>query len=1521
MSVDGLPFQNNYLLTNFNLLSQCCCESFIYWEAVPCESYQLPSDVCNDWDSCVYDERRFVNTRTICNGTGVYVCECQRLKFNDWTSLVTSGTNVARWCLNSNYNLASGTFSDTAFTTSVRYTGDGTIYNNTFNYSDYTIIQGLADAVNAYNPGGHGPPFTLFLDKVNVSGIVDTFANSGYTNNTALTCVNLTSKLAGIYLSWDEFTTDFIELNTSVPLFASGIKSKLRNITGLSNIDVTGLLDSPQAYFHIIFKEDQCGIEQPNLLLQYRLFGSSSPPNDPLLTYGDYTAGFGLDGSNYTDINDISVPCPYENDDYVSPSGHEGYAVYTSGIQCCPQRGTHLGPSQNICDHQTYGSDFEFLENTVYMDDGGIFRNTCYKLSPFYFIFGKEGRFDDDPIYNGSVFIRSDCNYSSSGDCDDYVPCTCTPELFIPAFNQSVPWGPFGSYYSGIEVDKHTAYDLLLAGSISAGQNYMADNAQSGWHYSPSGIIRSKGNWTSTTGIELEFYFYKFVPFFVGTGNPSFNDHVLGKIDATTVSSGLTISSGNTGSGNTRLLFNCSGKTVMNFINAVNAVKTVSVTGQSCNVFAFCPAANSDILSLSASKINNLSTELFDVWQERATNDPTYRISDPNYDLLGYSASSIWPNPKTYDNMSITSNINPTLPNGFNTNSVTRSIQMPPPCRRTNNYAYQGSGNYDFIYRHNCRPFWTSMVGCRETLLNVTKNTSTTGFDPAIDSLTIAVSGRIVTIIASSGATQVVTTGINTNFGGSGYKQWNLGAWINSLSFPKTYSSGTFYPPLLATTGDITYDVYIDDGTWWDGTLPKPPGTGSRTPNNWGYIEPLSNLSSTELMTQSSSAEIQAWIRNRCISDDYDICGEGEPPRCIPPNSPVVDPPIRVNCTSDSEEEGNWLSTYGCNSTNCKEEWFIQAQRCSCSTYAVCNTENDAPIFADHPVNRETNYTCEVLSQPTLYICEQNIHSDCDIPFLIKVPYQYICVSGSSNCYFGNCWQMPNGSPCFIPECRPNGTGLPSSIQLGYSVPNLGCMAGITDYCSMNNGYNGWCQYIDPSSPILIRKRDIPRSWPPTAYVMEKTDSPFCTTYVNPFDLPADDPPCEFGKYDSIGSLWPWVPYEYIAGCDSDHPGWPCFMENLSSNPLFAYIRPVIKAESASGICGYALDGLITIDCNTRCCYCGYGCDFDGIHSICRFTENINRTYESISPLSCCWIHPSGATGAGVCQWGLGCACASDPLPATFPPQYACLDGTTTVTQEVDFTRYLSESLIAGFTLDDFDVCQPVYTGPECCWGPSGVSDTLTINEGCGGSCWWNCCGTVPDRGCGGYGSECEVNDIINLGCFDNPLSYTYEYVTSSGLTAARYDCPGPCPGIGCGSLALVFSETFTYQISSNSIDDCGLGSITFHKDDVTYYQGTNTHAVCSTGVGGLTLGIKFGGGGADYSCGCGSWAGDYIYQGTATTTLDGTYSKSLNSCTDCNYDSINAQSYNYIINYHMPWLCGYPNSDYTSVTGSLYGV
>lgn len=1519
---DTIAIFNDLVVINQGLISRCCCNvtsGFVYWEAVPCDAYTTVGEYCETINQCSFENRKYVNAQVVCAGDSIRVCECQRLIIPNYSSLTTSETltetDGATLELTSDFSNGSGIFSQTSLQLIAKHTATNIVYDQIFQFTDYTYLHQLQTAVNNYSPNGQ--PFNLTLVKVSASGVPNSFVDATY--STALPdTLDIEVGASAFKLTWNGQTTNFVNTVSNQSIVALNLQNQLNALTGL---EVQVLPDEFYAFntdglFYITFIGESCGIAHNRLQVSHRFVGASTTPLDPYVQIGEYANGEGW-GSHTPDQYSIagsgSYGCPIDdfNSSYPVPETNNGDVT----TYCCPQRGFTMGPLQNLPGTTQYGQEFENLENTVYITDG------CYKLPPYFFLYGKTGRIYDHPTQERTMFVLPHCNYGNN-ECDNDVPCNCVPELFTTSFNKDVPWGPFGSYYSGVETTQHPAHPDL--GLDLGSSNLMSFESRSGYLYAPSGTMFTNGSWTATTGINIRFRFHRAVPFYIGTEDATFDDRIIGIIDVSTLSTALTVASGNGGVGDTILTYDPSGRSVNDFINDINDIEIESTGNGNCKLFAFCGAASAAVLSnIPAHKINNLSTELFDVWDQYGGTESFYMISNPADDSYGYSASTIFAAPKKYPDMFMENGV---AANDYNSQIVTRSAYTPPPCRRTHNLPKATS--FDALAagdRYAPRPFWTSLQGCEETILNIAKYTGG-GFDPLARSMTVEMSGRVLYITVASGSTILASSGISSIRTGSGYTHTQYAQDINDATLSWFGVPGSSYRPLIATSGNINdYHVYVDDATWWDGTNPTAYGVGSMTPHNYGYVEPLFDTTPIDLFA-GGSVPLTTWVRRRCNWTNDGGFTENDlflnP--CVPPDAGRFEPAIDLECEADTVISGSWLVAYGCNSSVCKTEYYVKAKRCGCTTMYTCGGDGSPPVAINHPFNQATATTCETFTTPTLYICASNIHPMCDIPFLIKVPLQFVCELDedgnitNEDCAFGlGCQGMDNLESS---QCPPYDDIPRDNRRVGYYLPEWGAVHGDYLYNWMNQGYAGWCQYIDPSDMEIVAKENIPRTYPPTSLVMERSTRPFCTTYINALDLGDGD-----GKYDSLRPLWPLVPPDYIVPITGTNPGWPCFLNHLGTNPLFAYVRPMVEDLNGEDICESGTCGRADIDCNTRCCGCGFICSDGGdpctdageIGPVrnCSRTETVEYTsYVTDQPYSCCIDfgepQPCNIGGYGCSPAGLWTA---------------CFDGIYNFTSNVTFERTIAQQHRAGFTLAD-GLCYEVLGGLSCCWGPGGTREDTHTYGGCGNGAYYPCCDENPTWGCGAdYGNcvtvvetvlPCDCPGELPETCQFGVLYYTPELTPGSNTTLTI--CPDCSPNDA--------AEVTTTNAYSNTLNDCEAGQVSSQQDIIHVYTGNNTISGCGYAPGSLPLGLRLGGGSIPFDGSCASWivdtGFDWLWRGTWSGGYSGTVVIGDTTCNACNFNnSTTPKDYQYISNFELGWGCGLPGFTSVSASGDNYGM
>jgi hypothetical protein len=399
--------QDKLLICNDKLAISCCGGEVqdIYWAAIPCGVETDYRTTCDEVDQCQYINRYFVSYKSLCQDDRLFVCECQRLYFKDYDTMENGPKS-------------------NAFV--ISYTGP-----------NYGIINITSDAITLTENAGSGPVHTTGLTNTldNLADYIDSFSNWEATNNIAsktpsyilspvttnvnsFTFKNIAAAESSFSLSYNGTSTNLIDFDSNPTTLASNIQTALENDLGLFGVEVqynSNLTNGDvNKYFEIYFGGGLCGLSHSGILLnQYKIISNNtfnSIYNSISGQYANYNLYNGqfpeywYDGY-FSNLNDsynargsgslfaeLSNSCPYEQD------GDGDVALFNSDVACCPQKGTVLGKLQNITsDYNTYLYDnsekrFSNLETTV------TIQGQCYKVSPFFFLFDRTGRFNNDPI-------------------------------------------------------------------------------------------------------------------------------------------------------------------------------------------------------------------------------------------------------------------------------------------------------------------------------------------------------------------------------------------------------------------------------------------------------------------------------------------------------------------------------------------------------------------------------------------------------------------------------------------------------------------------------------------------------------------------------------------------------------------------------------------------------------------------------------------------------------------------------------------------------------------------------------------------------------------------------------------------------------------------------------------------------------------------------------------------------------------------------------------------------------------
>lgn len=1386
---------NHLLLASNSVLTECCCGDDVFWEAVPCDAFLVPTDYCFNVSGCVFPRRKYVAQSVFCEGNTSRVCECNTFDAYQLQDVIPGGaTNVASIALNVGWSVSSGVIYNDRIELSARNDGNSTRYNFTFPYSTYTTVGLLSDAINN-SQGNSSFPFTYSNNRLPSFDSPEILKPT----NTGFGIISGGTQLASVSsflkFSWNGLETNKVEFPATYDNnnIAIRIQNRLQQLNGLSEISVDwSRFNNDDSlglkHFYFTFNGSLCGSEQSPIVISKIGIVSDNlgfSSNNFKIVTANYEYGWAAQNDNQTNRsrNYIRIPsgtygivCPYEDPSNFSINGEFGFAAYSPDIQCCPQKGTLLGPNQNLPTRSTYGNTqtgseytFPYLENTV------ILNEECHKIDPFFFLFGEEGRFDDNPqkVYY-QTFTRPNCVIPSG--CDQSVPYNCVEQLFYPGFHPNCPWGVFGAYYRNIEIAGHPNVNTILAARIGA-------------DYAPNGTIRTYGTWQETRYIYVDFFLYKRLPFYVGL------EDIDDRVNAGVTGICADLSINGNGTSLINLTFDCSGKTIGDFLDCVNAITTIPDTSGyegSCPVFNFC-AASEEARSVPASKINNLTSELFDVWKEYfgLSSNPQVPapfgisypgLSYPDTDEYLWSGSDIYPAPKNYNDTQLVS------PNKFNNSSVNDPFAQPPPCR------YKPELPKDPIsfnmQSRQTSSFWQAMMGANQSVLTIRRNPG--GLDTELTNLTVLATGRTVGIHGYSGST-IVRSGIfPTNFNGSGYTATDLQSAINGLTWTRL-TGGSSYNPVISSTGQ-PFSIWLDDHSWWDSVSfePREPFAAGavKTPLNWSYHEPLLTLDQTSIVDINTSIDLKSWIRRRCgwYQGTYDAnnLNETQPRFCLPGDAPLFGEGT-INCDGDLQIDGNWLVAYGCLGESCKTEYFIKAERCGCSTIENCGEGGSVEV--------ENTLVTDASLAPTLYICEQNLRRDCTIPFMIKVPLQSICYSGIDACF-------DEIFPFLSQSCQD---------YLQDNVPDyeqsLTCLGGVVPASYMTFDKFGWCQYIDPTTAERVKKSEIPRAYPAVAYVWERSSTPVCETEWRAAEfIDLDQPGCNYTKYAGIK---PWTIYELV----EDNTA--CF----DPGNLFAHIRAAVT-NLEYGTCDRD-----DIDCSLRCCGCyftcqeegGIACQSDGPYKFCTNTTTQAMTDTVENNIDVCVItYINAGDPFPVCSVGGYGPNGGNPFEVS-----SCFGGFYDTTITTNYIR--TNSFLCGCQ-STLGTSTQERTAPamDCsdCNGCSAAGGCNCPAE-CGGGICIACAVQYGSVDCGtilsdfGYDNTCCMSPCLGF----TPFNSSNNCINSSGNsidTACRTDTRNVCgygtitnsrtvvenvdvfAGLGCGQCAVLPpSHTRTRTINS----------------------------------------------------------------------------------------------------------------------------
>jgi len=1407
---DTLKYSNSLLVSKFYLLSECCCDhaTGVFWESVPCPINTDPRNgICSEWEQCQFGQRVFVQYDATCDGV-IRICEAQRLRIGGIATMTdpTVYTDVIYFQFTGVGVTGDVVWDGTNVT--ISSTGLPDIVISLANKTVSDVISEMGSETTTNHPGR----WSISLLNGDFSGV------SSYSIATASlhflngTIEYLDSKTSGLYLEWNG-NIIYVAPSTNVNTFKANLETALQTTIG-AGIDVVRNEYMEGTYFgsfivDIIFADALCGITQPEITTYANVCPGTTTAwtyhdSDPNDSYLNPSAG-----SKEYYIAGTGTWCPYE-DTY-------GYGpAYYNGTQCSPQKGLLMGANQPIlpevtgyCIESCIGNgSLDNLENTY------LHNTDCYSMTKSFFLFGMDGRPKNDYYNDKALHVTSDCNYPDS--CASSVPCNCAVELFIPMWHKNITWGPFGSYYKDIELAPHPAWEepySTTANPYGHGyQSFLSSGypgaPRSGWDYRPYGFIETVGEWTETKEINIYFYAFRPIPFAVGDDEFDDLDQYIA-IDETTISPNLNVSySAGNGCGPIQIGFNCSGKTIGDYVDAINNLRTSGISALSgCTIFEFC-VGSTDARSIPASRIMNTSAEVFESNVGGFNGDA---LGNPYGDSSNLRSGSHIVMPKEYnkyfsnslslaDDLGVVTQYYQPITPGPNAVAST-----PPFCRALTYHVPKDNVDYGVAVRGNSM-WWTTMPLCKTNVVSIGLNPLEPSVDPQFTEAWVKVTtGRL--LLYASGM-HVATTGIDT-VPNSEFTVSDLIAELAGATF--TWASGS-YTPFTGVT-DLPNECWLSDVTSIDaGTYSY--STINPTTYNFSYKEPLLDLVQTNIGT-AAYASLYSNTRRLCY---WGATAENDPwlPPCLPTDATVING-TTLNCEGDNVIAGSWRIAYGCTSPNCLTQWFIPAGRCTAETVQRCTDGNITSY--PHPFNQarpnlndaywaQAGYPDTSVYQPLLYVCEYDFHPDCDIPCMVKVPFAVV----------------HNG------------------VLIGFQNGGEVSMPGKVEFCDVTapiySNNQGWCQYFDPTAQ-KVRLDEIPRDDLPYAFIAGRTAGAFCSTHPWNFDP-------RITKKNTVpsslmvpmGSTYSY--FNFPDGCvDTGDPGYAdaidcsaptyfCFscdgwdkICNLGvvygnfidymNDPttLCALFRPIIQDTTAEDVCAGNSYGCnrIDIDCSTVCAECGFSCDTD---ANCLDSKNNGYYTQSItySKTSNSYTYAVGMNGCEAQVNGSNPACLGyapgvcvSSMPGTCPKPICVNQG------------YLSESFSVSLSYnlspcgcDLVPVCEDhvyAYTS-DCgysltCGDPGCVTFTASPNPSPTPECF-----------------DCNSN----LGCLilDNGTTVT------SGTVSFDEGCVG-LPGWGI-AYDYIFTETSTF--SETTPDPCdGMYTCSYTRSTDQNYVITGGDSEC----------------------------------------------------------------------------------------------
>lgn len=1611
---------SNLLVTQNNLLTLCCCgtpaEVDRYWEAVPCDtSFVARGSTCLEPNVVGYEDRIYVPRTSRCIGSVVNVCECQTLAFTSNTEIPTG--NITNIVTLRQTNVGTYTYNWTS-TSLVLSKQGGNSY--TFNFNNYFNLNQLVSAIadvgdgwslilgnssyGRYSPGFIVPKTATFQVTGSPININFDSRNSG-----------LSLKWNGTEIDYIEWSGDLGDFADDIKLALDiTFGSEVWNVAASSGSPIIGSWTG--YYIDIQFEnEAECGNIRPDMTVAKKGLINAY---DVRMYYGDYENNFPYDLPNWyvpytaetngvdflnhafagdrfpqfmiTSNNANFRPQFSRNLQLASLYHSHGNAfkfcsregvgqsnfnffgnfppVHNYNETCCPQRGGKYGPDQRFSTTSVSGYDhYMNSDHSIFrqpkprstfgnLDSTFIYNNQCYNISPWYYLYNKEGfNVETDSATRKKLYQISDCQFGANGfDCDEAdhnTPNNCYIELFLPQFHPLVPWGPFGAYHSNIITQLHKAYDYP---DSHIAQTYDSGNpllARYGATYRPWGYIKTRGSWLATESIEFRVSVHRPVPYYIG--ETEFDDLDLyatfSNVDP------MFRVTGNNGCGPVGFwVDNPSGYTVGEFVDALNQI-TIDVSGSASGVPVFKFALGSfDARNVNCKEIINVSSELFDEWYRDpdAGANEQFHSNGPIDDDWRFSGADIPIGPLNNASMyghhpenlnyylyniygsdldtSYHANIGiPKVPFHSSTEANAAAdiaefqdgyldayLQLlashdvnsficatPPKCRRKtglpkqvmeyelagyegytndelmNNPKYGGQQGNTYVftdtpemgpYNPQSSDMWfTNIQGSDKTVLKLQE----ANHGKNLSSLTVHVhsSGQIWVnaVVQEQFNNSFTVSGVVKTMPTGEYTLSNAISDLNNLQLTYNFGGPITFNPVTASSG-IWHQVWFDDRTYTDLSNENPSyasGVGLvATDYNYSYREPLRDQGPFSI--KGREVNLKTFVRNRCkytvetaAPDEYKLESnlisnlryyyevEPELPPCLPPTATIVPKNTELDCFGDEIVQGNWLLSYGCTSYVCNTEWFMKAERCGCSSVYDCT----ARVYDPHPVNQAGNSNNNIslygnvftVTQPTLYVCAENFHEECDIKMLIKVPFMIY---------------------------KPSTKEVIDYIDSGY----VGSVDGVTvdlTFCDSPGGYPGdqsdifgWCQWINPQNAVMVMKEQIPANWPPVSYVMPRGYPTFCSVNAWSFDpggvfcsdgcqnssFSGRCPSCS--NYDRMIGLIPWV--------DQNDPDAVVPTETYTA--LFrAAVNPTYNEMCNNGDSCAENE----VSCGTKCCgcnfICGGSCD-TLIHDKTITRTEIERMVSVTEPYQC-QLEVAVPGGIGSCAgvygvFGLIC----DTLTVG---TYNIIQTTNYFRDDWNCNNRLGvagggQSCDSQGSTKIYDVFASEVDCPD--EREVGVSGCGYVNPYCGVDPGFAICpgrGTCPD-GSSSIGWNCVNEPPVHSRTCDNDSSVTQSVFTNCCQGGDGIGQHSPCSSGNGNDCSVNGLETRTEDYV-NMLDSCGIGSCSWSDVSIVAYEGCMTKPC---GAGGNLNGLCATGD----PCGFGEVQGNLAgWQGTMTINND----------------------------------------------------